>query len=403
MVEYFKFMLGSMDRAISYSEASWTGMFNYSTGTWEEEALNFLPSESRKALPPVVDSLQFNWAMEEPDYLNHWPELQSCRLFLGFGDGACANIGSRCTIPQRIAVTIGTSAAVRVCIPFPIVPSTTSDENIPFTESPQGVDDATGDIVAFPPPGLFCYRIHSNLILLGGALSDGESIIEWIRDLFGLTSDADFASCIEQVEELYRQKSVAQSKDHVHAQGFILDGNSSSPPLLLLPFFSGERSTGFRIGATGSIIGLTRQSTQQELVLSCIEGITLRLWAILKLMDKVLVKYLPNGDTRDTMILVSGNALDRNELWRQMLSDCTQRLVVMDPDCTEGSSRGVAVLIAHALKRGYTSESNDPSIAESLDLNKCWSSECDASTKAYWSRLSTLHENAIEHIAPLWD
>jgi gluconokinase len=266
----------------------------------------------------------------------------------------------------------------------------------------------------FPPPGLFCYRIHSNLLLLGGAISDGGSIIEWIRNLFHLTTDESFITCLEQVKKLYQQKSKEQQQQQQDSSLYNNTSRMIEPPLLFIPFLSGERSTGFRPGATGSFIGLTRYTSQEDFVLSSMEGVILRLSTILKLMEPIQSQFQQNllsiSNTTTTtntqpMIIVSGTALDRNELWRQMLSDCTQKIVVMDPDCIEGSSRGVAILLAQELlfKTQGKNETQHMNIIEGIDLSHCKISQYDVETHSYWSKVSVLQENAITHIAPFWD
>ena len=34
-----------------------------------------------------------------------------------------------------------------------------------------------------PPPALWCYRADAERILLGGSLSDGGSVVAWLREL----------------------------------------------------------------------------------------------------------------------------------------------------------------------------------------------------------------------------
>ena len=76
-----------------------------------------LPKECNEALPNIensTDSFSMNEysiytsnPMKNP-YWERWPDLRNCKFVLGVGDGACANIGSKCSFPKRIAVTIGT-------------------------------------------------------------------------------------------------------------------------------------------------------------------------------------------------------------------------------------------------------------------------------------------------------
>ena len=82
-----------------------------------------------------------------------------------FGDGAAANIGSKATNDTRVAMTIGTSAAMRIVV-----------NDIQF----EGIEI---------PSGLWCYKINRTYSLLGGALTDGGSIYEWLQKTVKLDSN----------------------------------------------------------------------------------------------------------------------------------------------------------------------------------------------------------------------
>ena len=134
-----------IEMPISFSEASWTGMLNFRTCSWDDEAVELFEkckgivqySTTEKdqqdgdhfgyngidLLPPLVDFNsalpflrggipQYNYDGSANSYYHKWPELQSktVRLYFGVGDGAAANIGSKCgeyasNDERRIAVT----------------------------------------------------------------------------------------------------------------------------------------------------------------------------------------------------------------------------------------------------------------------------------------------------------
>ena len=98
---------------MSPSEASWTGMYAFRGTDWDEEVKLHLPHEARATLPAPCD---FDAVPDhllgihrDSPYWDRWPELRGgdhlpdqgsnycCRLTPGIGDGACANIGSKCT------------------------------------------------------------------------------------------------------------------------------------------------------------------------------------------------------------------------------------------------------------------------------------------------------------------
>ena len=355
---------------ISYSEASWTGLLNFRSCTWNDEAMSILEKSCNlKVLPSLSDFDRGNILADgisqhshdgtNNSYWNRWPELRQSRFFLGIGDGAAANIGSKCgslssrdDSKRRIAVTIGTSAAARLCLPLEM------DTNHNHS-----------DIVV--PFGLFCYRVDKSTLLLGGALTDGGSIIEWARSLFNLQSTESFTECLEKVATMYGDRC-----------------SSSSPGVTMAPFLSGERSTGFRVGANGCISGITRETSSIDIVYACLESVVLRLCAVIKLLTGV-----SSGGDGEYILVASGNALENNHLWRQMLADCCGIDIVVDSDANEGTSRGVALLVANKL-------CNERSLKETLVVEN--KSVPDLKAKNNWNKASLAQESLIEAVSSTW-
>ncbi|GAX24985.1 hypothetical protein FisN_2Lh264 [Fistulifera solaris] len=93
------------DTPISYSEASWCGLINYGTCEYDDLVMDLLPDACRNALPKLADfdqvSILSEGISQQTSYWKRWPLLRGSRLFLGLGDGACANIGSKCTVPMH--------------------------------------------------------------------------------------------------------------------------------------------------------------------------------------------------------------------------------------------------------------------------------------------------------------
>jgi gluconokinase len=219
---------------ISYSEASWTGMLNWRKCEYEQELMSRLPEDCRQTLPDLIDFDQldlsaYKGTRSQSLYATRWPELfgADTRFFLSLGDGACANIGSKCTVPGRIACTIGTSAAARVCMYNEAVLSShegsprqldspsaatsdSSNNNTIYNNQSQSesridihaAEKESSDVTI--PPGLFTYRIDRRHILVGGALTDGGSVVEWVQKLLNLDS-AGIKECLDQVTKQYTQ------------------------------------------------------------------------------------------------------------------------------------------------------------------------------------------------------
>ena len=417
---------------LSYSEASWTGLFNFRTGQYEKSVMALLPSsECQKSLPPQLcdfdeddeqssSHIRRQWAAK---FRSSWPEILSSDsdtlFFRGLGDGACANIGSKCSIPHRIACTIGTSAAARVCIPHPIA--------TPKSEALASHQQSFPSLYKLEVPhGLFCYRIDRNHVLLGGALTDGGSVIEWIRQLLNLTDKQSFQQCMDQVEGSIRKAEMDANEQ--------LSKSLHCPrtALTTVPFLSGERSTGYRGGSVGVMYGLSRETTPTDMVQSCLEGVTLRLGAIVQRIQQVL-QTLPTRTTSpvskrtktDPRILVSGKALELNHAWRQMIANCTGLDVLLDKSTVDGTSRGVAMMIGSRLAQGSSSVSPkssfpEPSLfVEPLEVEITSEEEAgplqqghdlhhnhhtpQSDSAAYWKYLEHHQEAVIAAVSPLYN
>ena len=426
---------GSPFTTVSYSEASWTGLFNFRRCVWDSEATSCLPPLCQSSLPDLNDfafdnvvdtgkdkarcifvnnnnnnnnneTNSCNEGASTNPYLDRWPELQNCRFFLGLGDGACANIGSNCTSTSRIAVTIGTSAATRVVLPLAV----------------ENTKPATPFVV---PKGLFCYRINATHILMGGALTDGGSVFEWAQQLLNLhddnaSSDSSNTNSVGALTTCLKEVLALLEDDYSKMAGQGMDG---IPKDTIVPFLSGERSTGFRTGATFSAVGLTRDTTPARFLKSCLEGVVMRLAVIIRCLREQIpaCTAITNKDDADSTnasnqqpdILVSGGALEKNKIWRQMIADCTGLCVHLDTTVTEATSRGVALLISNAIQRqtdndNSSNNNNDDDYGGSLvvdpilgDTETSVPSESPGRME-YWRVASRKQEALIDAMDPLW-
>lgn len=353
---------GRNNLPISYSEASWTGLLNYQSCEYEPIALGLLPKDCVVALPKLQDydnvKILEEGIPQSSPYLEKWPSLKDARFFLGLGDGVCANVGSKCTIPERIACTVGTSAAARVVLRLPV---------------------GSDSILTFEP-GLFCYRIDKNHVLVGGALTDGGSVIEWARQLLNMEAEDAFKQCLVDVAKLYEED---------------YSSGAASSRLSFAPFLSGERSTGFRTGATGAMIGMTRGTTPAHFLKACLEGVTLRIDAVCRLIRKAI------GTTKPVMVIASGKALEGNPLWRQMLADCAGLDMVFDDETEEGTSRGVACFLCTRLGISARQQPNDGIGVEVMNKTKV--SNPRSCAHENWRRMIQAQDELINGVSPLFE
>jgi gluconokinase len=427
---------------MSYSEASWTGLLNVRDCVFEESAIWLLPPSCRAALPELADFTEYvhgipqfiidneNDKKNENDktgttinpYWIKFPDLRETKFFLGIGDGACANVGSKCTTSSRIAVTVGTSAAVRMCLRH----QASSSASSPSNDLPFRIPECRG---------LFCYRIDRNHVLVGGALTDGGSIVEWASRFLNLEKDESaFQRCLEETKKLveaeyeYELEEEQTANRHTHRN------------LIMAPFLSGERSIGFRDGAAGALFGFTHETTPAHFFKSCLESVSLRLKAVIDLMLVVVDSKISledrdnnledeNADKTDNdnnntsslpVMVASGKAMEVNHLWRQMIADSSGLRVVLDKDTTEGTSRGVALLVAKSIlaekaaafasTAGFDNDrtiksrkQNSLALAQhEEELHPFLTSEPRSTATNMYARKSRLQERFINSISPFF-
>jgi len=267
------------------SMASGTGLLDQDTLRWDPEALAAAGIEADQLFPLGIRTegrrgLRAPWA-------GRWPALRSVPWFPAVGDGAASNVGSDCIDRGRIALNVGTSAALRV-----------------VTEA---------GVVA--PRGLWRYRVDQRRGLLGGATSEGGNVYAWCRQVLRLPDDATV-----------EQQLAARAPD-THG-------------LTVLPFLAGERAPGWRADRRATITGLSLDTTALDVVHAALEAVTLRLALVYGLLA-------PHAAS-DHVVVASGGAISHLPVWAQMLADALGRAVHCSAE-QEATSRGAALLALEAL------------------------------------------------------
>ena len=276
-------------RACSYSAASWTGVLDREKLVWDEELIGLLPVTPDQ-LSPLVDH-DVSVGPLRPEYAARWPALKDAAWFPAIGDGAVANVGSGCIDASRMALTIGTSSAMRVTEP---------------REGSQPPQDL--------PRGLWSYRVTRERELMGGALSEGGNLYGWMRFAFHLDES--------QIE---RELAALQPDGH---------------GLSVLPFLAGERAPNWNADARGAIAGISLKTEPIEILRAGLESIAYRLGLIFQLLRGLA----PDAQ----QVVASGGALMNSPTWLQIIADTLGVPVIASAEA-EATSRGTALLALKAL------------------------------------------------------
>jgi gluconokinase len=282
--EYLELRLFGQSRA-SYSIASWTGLLDRHALTWDApllDALDLTPAH----LSPLVDANQPLHGLAAP-YAARWPALRDAPWFPAIGDGAAANVGSGCVGHERIALTIGTSGAMRVIV----------------------------DDVPQVPPGLWLYRVDRRRALLGGATSEGGNVYAWMKQTLQLGQPEDIEHALERMEP-------------------------DSHGLTVLPLLAGERSPGWAGDARAAIVGLDLSTTSLDILRASLEGVAYRF--------ALIAQGLCNRANCTHRFIASGGGLLHSPVWMQIFADVLGRPVIASAE-PEATSRGAALLALESL------------------------------------------------------
>lgn len=250
--------------AAGTSTASWSGLLDRRTGRWDPEMLRLCgigPERLSNVRDPDQPLNAVDRRLDE-----RWPALRGTQWFPAISDGLGASVGAGAVDQRSIGASAATTGALRVMVSEPV-------EQV--------------------PTGLWCYRVDRNRSLLGGAVNDVGRAVSWATSTLALPTDAE----------------VAQS---------LLDEPSEDTPLVL-PFFTGERSTGWASDATALFSGVRITTDPLQLYRGILEGVALTYRRI----GQQLVASAPGA----VRILAQGRVTQDRPEFLQVLADVMGRPV----------------------------------------------------------------------------
>ena len=271
--------------AAGTATAAWTGMLDRRTGAWDPELVAAAGieldqlSEVRDPSDPLRDV--------SSDVRSRWPALAGAAWFPVVADGLASNVGVGAVDASSMAASAATSGAMRVLLPA--VP-----------------DDL--------PSGLWCYRVDAKRSLLGGAVNDVGRAVSWLESTVRLEPGT--------------------SLDAVAAA----DPSPGAP--LVLPYFSGERATGWAATASATLTGISAATTGAQVARGVLEGVAI---SYARIADQ-----LRSVSGEQPTILASGRVTQDVPSFLQVLADVLAAEVV--PVTTKRATlRGTALLALEVL------------------------------------------------------
>ncbi|WP_409304831.1 gluconokinase [Peribacillus sp. SCS-155] len=282
---------------VDHSLASAMGMMNLQNLDWDEEALK-IAGVTRAQLSELVPTTK-SFTDCNPKLAAQIGIDPQTPFIIGASDGVLSNLGVNAIRQGEIAVTIGTSGAIRTII-----------------DKPQ--TDAKGRI--------FCYALTEKHWVIGGPVNNGGMVLRWIRDEFA-------SSEIETAKRLgidpYEVLTKIAERVRPGADG-----------LLFHPYLAGERAPLWNPDVRGSFFGLTLSHKKEHMIRAALEGVIYNLYTVfLALMECM--------DSPVTRIQATGG-FARSDVWRQMMSDIFESELAV-PESYESSCLGACILGLYAL------------------------------------------------------
>jgi gluconokinase len=275
---------------IDHSLASATGLFNVLQLQWDETALSIAGIDATRLSRPVPVTYQKQGLSEASARAMNLPT--EALFFIGGSDGCLANLGSLCLAPSEAAVTIGTSAAVRITSAVPV----------------QNIERM-----------VFNYLLNEKTFVCGGAVNNGGNVFQWL------------------LEGLFLHHSSVKTYDQLFA--LLATVPAGSEGLLFLPYLHGERAPIWDEKSCGVFMGIRPVHTLAHFARAAAEGVCFALLHILSSLEEVV------GEVKQ--IAVSGGVIHANEMM-QLLADVTgKKLLIQTAD--DASAIGAAYLAQKAM------------------------------------------------------
>ena len=336
--EYIWFQLfGVYEVDVSIATAS--GLMDIHQFSWYEPALALaqISPDQLSTIKPTT----FMRSKVQATAKQHLQVEDDTLFCIGSSDGCMANLGSGAVHPGIGALTIGTSSAVRVAVPKPVL--------------------------AFSSM-LFNYPINEHTFICGGPLNNGGNMVHW---------------AIKKMQALQNPTQ----KDYERFYTEVGEITAGSQGLICLPYFIGERAPVWDERSSGVFLGVKAYHTPAHFHRAVLEGVCFALYDVLQQVEEA------TGTVQQ--LNVSGGFI-RSEVWLQMLADITgKKLCIVT---TEDASATGAALLAMGANGWIKTERVGKDVLQTINPQK----EQHALYQSYFNIYKTLYPSLQQAMHQLY-
>ncbi|RXJ02045.1 gluconate kinase [Anaerobacillus alkaliphilus] len=277
------------EAVVDYSVASATGLFNIHTFEWDQDVLTIAGIQQNQLSRPVSPTTMCQGLHKE--LANQMGIHPDTPFVLGGSDGPLANLGIGAIKPGDVAITVGTSGAIRQMA------------SNPRTDELQEI---------------FCYAVTADRWIMGGPTNNGGIVFQWLRDVLG---QKEIELATTQGGNAYDLLTKLASSVTPGANG-----------LLFLPFLNGERAPYWDANARGTLIGLTLSHKKEHMIRAGLEGVVYSLYSVGEALERL---------AGEPVQLFASGGFARSPLWLQIVADIFGHPVQV-PESHQSSAWGAA-------------------------------------------------------------
>jgi gluconokinase len=286
-------LLGLTGRVVTdLSSAAGTGLLDMATRTWAPIALELCCLDPER-LPPILPPTAV--LDLRPEVARLTGLAPGTPVVVGAADGPLGNLGVGALSPGVAGLSVGTSGAVRMLVTEPQID---------------------------PGRTLFCYPLTDAFWLLGGAISNGGSVLRWAGT--SLAPDIEAAAANESADDEILRLAAGVP--------------AGSAGVVMLPYLLAERAPLWDPSLPGAYLGLRHHHQRAHLVRAALEGVCLQMRLIVDRLNQVRAVH----EVRAT------GGVFRSPLWRITMAAMLDRPIEVVGDA-EGGALGAAALGLFAL------------------------------------------------------
>lgn len=268
--EYILYLMFS-EFVIDYTDASTTACYNIHTFRWNEDILSDILGIRKERFGDSVECT-FTLKGMKKEYADAMGIRSDIPVVVGSGDGILANLGCGVFNDTAMSCTIGTSGALRIAVPEPLLD---------------------------PRQRTWCYCFAKDTWVAGGAINNGGIVLKWLRDNFReqFLNEAQQKSC-SSIYKLFDEYA-----------GQIPAGSEG---LTFLPLLTGERSPNWNASARGVLYGLDLSHDRRHIVKAAMEGVMYRMYSVYEAMTSI----------NDHVLQIRANGgYTASDVWLQIQAD----------------------------------------------------------------------------------